>query len=115
MRPDRSRVLLAPEMGSAPGYEKGGLRVILVDDDRSALFADELVNFIAKCVAGGVPIHLSWGDGPFAKRALVNDVARDAIGDGNKTAFIAALRELLDALAQQVAMDKLTEQNRVRS
>jgi hypothetical protein len=114
MRPDLSRVLLAPEMGAGPGYEKGGLRIILIDNDGDALFADELLNFIAKCVAGGVPIYLSWGDGAFAKRGLVNDVASAAVSDGDKHAFIAVLRDLLNAMAQQVAMEIITAQNRAR-
>src|SRR5579872_3242156 len=112
MRPDRSRVLLAPEMGATPGYEKGGLRIILMQEDRDVLLHEELLSFIAKCVAGGVPIFLSWGDGIFAKRGLINEAAKQAVADGDKSAFIRILCGMLDVMAQQVAMEIITAQNR---
>ena len=112
MRPDRSHVLLAPELRSPPGYAAGGLRIILTHEDREALFRDELLDFIAKCVAGNVPIFLSWGDGAFAKRGLINEETRAAVARGDKAAFIATLRAMLEAMARQVAMDVITAQNR---
>jgi hypothetical protein len=111
MRPDRSRLLLMPELGTMPGYEKGGLRIVMTDGDRTTLLQDEMLNLIAKCVIGGVPIFLSWGDGAFAKRGLVNDAVRQAVADGDKNAFVAILSGMLDTMARQVAMDIITAQN----
>src|SRR3954471_11816173 len=85
MRPDLSHVMLSPEL--APGGGKGGLRIVLLDEDRAALEQSELLDLIAKCISGGVPIFLSWGHGAFAKRALVNDVARAAVAAGDKALF----------------------------
>ena len=107
MRPDMSHVLLSPELGTTPGYEKGGLRVVLMEGDRAALGNEELLALIAKCVAGGVPIFLSWGDGDFAKRALINDVTGAAVRAGDKSGFTEALQDLLDGLVRQVAMDAI--------
>jgi hypothetical protein len=115
MRPDRSRILLIPEIGNTPGYEKGGLRIVLIDSNRADLFQDELLSFVARCVIGGVPVYLNWGDGPLARRGLVNEDTRDAAARGDKPAFIAALRVLLDAMARQVAMDVITAQNRTNA
>jgi hypothetical protein len=112
MRPDLSHVLLSPELGTTPFYDKGGLRVILLGEDRAALAGDELLGLIAKCVAGGVPIFLSWGHGAFAKRALVNDTVKAAVEDGDKPRFLALLNALLAALIQQVAMEAIAAQNR---
>lgn len=114
MRPDRSRLLLMPELGTTPGYEEGGLRIVVTDGDRATLLQDEMLDLIAKCVAGGVPIFLSWGDGAFAKRGLVNDAAKKSVAAGDKAAFTAVLREMLEAMAQQVAMEFITAQNQPR-
>jgi hypothetical protein len=108
MRPDLSHVMLSPELGA----DKGGLRIVLLDEDRAALEQGELLDLIAKSVAGGVPIFLSWGHGAFAKRALVNDAAREAVAAGDKALFTTVLRDLLDRLAQQVAMEVIAAQNR---
>lgn len=115
MRPDQSNVLLAPELNTPPGYAQGGLRIILMQDDRDALLQDELLSLVAKCVAGNVPVFLSWGDGPRAKRGLINQAAGQAVAAGDKAQFAQVLRGLLDALAQQVAMDVITAQNRTGS
>ena len=114
MRPDRSRILLSPELGNTPGYEKGGLRVVLMENDRAALRNEELLALIARCVQGGVPIFLSWGEGDFAKRALVNEQAVASVKAGDKPGFVAALEELLEGLARQVVMDVIAAQNRPR-
>ena len=111
MRPDMSHVLLSPELGTTPGFEKGGLRVVLLHNDRAALWNEGLLSLIAKCVAGEVPIFLSWGDGDFAKRALVNTVAAASVRAGDKAGFTAALEDLLEGLVRQVAMDVITAQN----
>lgn len=112
MRPDRSHVLLAPDTNAPAGYAEGGLRIILMQDDRAALLREELIDFIAKCVAGNVPIFLSWGDGPFAKRGLVNAAVQKAVAEGDKAQFTKILCDMLDEMAQQVAMDIITAQNR---
>jgi len=102
LRPDRCGVMLSPELGAAPGYEKGGLRVVLVNGDRSGLRNDELLDFLARCIKGGVPIFLSYGNGRFARRALVNDAARPTIDAGDKPLFLATLTGFLDVMAAAV-------------
>ena len=87
----------------------------MVGGDRAALLQEELLTLIAKCVRGDVPIFLSWGNGAFAKRALVNDAAKVAVTDGDKTQFIAILQGLLDGMARQVAMDVITAQNQAKA
>lgn len=110
MRPDRANIVLAPELDAAVGSGKGGLRIIVLNEDRSALLQDELLTLVAKCVKGGVPIFLSWGHGTFAKRALVNDAAKDAVASGDKAQFTAVLQDLLDRLVLQVAMETIVAQ-----
>ena len=110
MRPDRANIMLAPELDAAVDAGKGGLRIVVLNEDRAALLQDELLTLVARCVKGGVPIFLSWGHGAFAKRASVNDVARDAVADGDKAQFTAILRDLLDRLALQVAMETIVAQ-----
>lgn len=102
MRPDRSGVMLSPELGTTPGQEKGGLRVVLVNGERGGLVNDELLDLLARCIAGGVPIFLSYGNGRFARRALVNDAAGPAIAAGDKPLFLDVLTGLLDAMAGAV-------------
>jgi len=115
MRPDLCGVLLAPEMGTTEGYEgKGGLRIILTRDEREALFQDELIDFIAKCVSGGAPIFLSWGEGPLAMRLLVNDELKAVVADGDRAEFVRLLKVMQDQLVQRVAMAAITAQNQRR-
>jgi len=114
MRPDLSAVMLSPELGTAPGYEKGGLRLVFLREDRALLRQDELLDLVAKCVMGGVPIFLSWGHGTLARRCLVNDAAKPAVMDGDKPRFAAVLGDLLDGLIRQVAMDVIAAQNTPR-
>lgn len=102
VRPDRCGVMLAPEPGAPPGFEKGGLRVVLVDGDRHGLLNDELLDLLARCVTGGVPIFLSYGNGRFAKRALINEPARPAIAASDKPLLVETLYSLLDAMAEAV-------------
>jgi len=109
MRPDLSHVMLSPEMG--PSGDKGGLRIVLLDENRAALEQGELLDLIAKCIAGGIPIFLSWGHAAMAKRVLVNPVAAEAVAAGDKPRFVAVLRDLLAGLVQQVAMDVIAAQN----
>jgi len=109
MRPDLSHVMLAPELG--PDGNKGGLRIVLLNEDRAALEHSELLDLVAKCIAGGIPVFLSWGHGALAKRALVNPVAAEAVAAGDKPRFVAVLRDLLARLVQQVAMEAIAAQN----
>lgn len=108
MRPDRAGVLLMPELGSAPGYAEGGLRIVL--ERREALMAEELRALIARCVAGCVPVYLGWGEGAFAKRVLVNPLVKPAVDAGDKRLFADLLAATLDRLIQQVAMDVIAAQ-----
>jgi hypothetical protein len=102
MRPDRSGVLLIPELGQTAGYQKGGLRLVLTGGDRGLLRDNALLDFVARCVMGGAPLWLSWGDGAAAKRYLVNDDLRAALGAGDKPAVYLALVGALDRLIANV-------------
>ena len=115
MRPDISGIMLAPEMGVVEGFVKGGLRIVLLHENRGVLLQEELLDFIARCVKGSVPIFLSWGHGRFAKRALVNHASGEAVANGDKAEFVAILRDLAAGLARQVAMDVITAQNEVKA
>lgn len=98
MRPDRSGVLLSPEFGAVKGAMKGGLRIVLVDDDIAVLDNPELIDFAARCVAGDVPIFLSWGHGGMAKRRLINADVAELVRQGERAGFVAALHAMLDAM-----------------
>lgn len=102
MRPDRSGMLLIPELGQTAGYQKGGLRLVLTRGDRGLLRDNALLDFVARCVMGGAPLWLSWGDGAAAKRYLVNDDLKPALAAGDKPAFHRALTEALDRLIAHV-------------
>lgn len=103
MRPDRSGILLMPEMASD---EKGGLRVVAIGDDREAVLGNaELLDLIAKCVKGGAPIFLSHGSGAYAKRVMVNDMLSAAVADGDKARFVEILRATLLELAERVRLE----------
>jgi hypothetical protein len=110
MRPDRAHIMLAPELDSAASGGKGGLRIVVLHEDRAALLQEELLTLVARCVKGGAPIFLSWGHGAFAKRVSVNDAAKHAVADGDKAQFVTILRDLLDRLALQVAMEAIVAQ-----
>ncbi|MDB5439984.1 MAG: hypothetical protein JWM33_2411 [Caulobacteraceae bacterium] len=99
MRPDRSNVLLAPEKGDRPGFEKGGLRIILLQEDKAAILRPELVDLVAKCVLAGVPIFLSWGDGDQAVRFQANEMLHDFAGAGDRLAFTGALAGKVEMMA----------------
>lgn len=102
MRPDQCGVLLAPEIGRAPGYQRGGMRIILTRADRATLSSEKLLDFVARCVIGAVPIWLSWGDGTATKRYLVNDDLKPPLNAGNKLAFYRALDNALHRLIKNV-------------
>ena len=103
MRPDRAGILLVPEIGSEPGYQRGGLTIVLAGDDASALGKEELLNLIAKCTLGGVPIYLTCGTGTTAKKAVLNEIAKAAIVQGNKGELLQLLRKLHRDLAAAAA------------
>ena len=98
MRPDRSKILLVPELASDPHYAKGGLKVVLVGEDRGALANDELLNLLAKCMLAGVPVYLTHGTG-FAKQALINEVAKPVIMEARKIEFLRLLQTLHQDMA----------------
>lgn len=98
MRPDRSKILLVPELGSDPRYAKGGLKVVLMGDDKAALANDELLNLLAKCTLADIPVFLTYGTG-FAKQVRINEAAKPIIKEGRKHAFLQYLQELHDDMA----------------
>lgn len=102
MRPDRSHILLVPEFGTGAGYEKGGLKLVLCENDRVALASDELLNLLAKCTLSGVPVYLTCG-AAFAKQALINEIAKPVVAARRKDEFLKLLYKLFDDLAASVA------------
>jgi hypothetical protein len=102
MRPDRSKVLMIPEMGDLPGYERGGLKLSPIGADLRVLLQDELVDFVGKCVARDIPIWLTFGAGPAAKRLLVNDLLKPAVRVGDRAGFVQGMRAALAQLEARV-------------
>jgi len=92
MRPDRSKILLVPELGSDPRYAKGGLKIVLVGEDPEALANDELLDLLAKCTLADVPVYLTCGTG-FAKQTLINEIAKPLVKDGRKSEFLGLLKK----------------------
>lgn len=105
MRPDRSRILLVPELGTKEGYQIGGLKIVLRDNERAALANDELLNLLAKCILNGVPIYLTCGTG-FAKQVLINDIAKPAVAARRKNEFQRLLYELFDAMTAAIKQEQ---------
>ena len=102
MRPDRSNLLLVPEMGDGPGYQKGGLKIVPLDGDLSGVTAPELVDLAGKCVAADVPIYLSYGSGEACRRMLVNDLLKPYARAGDRAGFVAALTGTLTRMVEEV-------------
>ena len=103
MRPDRSRVLMIPELCDRPGYQKGGLRLVPVGGDLQVLLQDEVVNLAGQFVARGVPMFLSFGAGDSCKRVLINEFGKAAVAAGDRRAFVRVLSQLVAGLAAQTA------------
>jgi hypothetical protein len=103
LRPDRSRVLMIPEMCDEPGYQKGGLRLAPLGGDVQVLLQDEIVDLAGRFVARGVPMFLSYGSGERCHRVLINELGRPAVACGDRAAFVAILRGLLGQLEAQAA------------
>lgn len=111
MRPDRSKILLAPEIGTTPGYEKGGLRVVFVGGQIPDVYPDELLNLAGQMVANGVPLFLSHGSGKFGKRILANELLKPVVKAGDRAGFINVLNNILSRMAQQVTAEMAAAQN----
>lgn len=99
MRPDRSQVLMIPEICTEPGYEKGGLRLVSVGGDPEVLLQAEVVDLAGRFVAQGVPMFLSYGSGEQCRRVLINPAATAAVRAGDRRAFVQSLRDLLAQLS----------------
>jgi hypothetical protein len=109
MRPDRSSVLLVPEMCHEAGYEKGGLKLVGVGGRVDALLQDEVVDLAGRCVARGVPIFLSYGSGVHCKRTLINSQAEPVVRRGDRVAFVELLADTLRRMRDQVAAELAAE------
>ena len=107
MRPDLSKVLLMPEMCEAPGYQKGGLRLVAVDGDPNTLLQNEIIDLAGRCVANGVPVFLSHGTGAACKRVLLNPLAQVAARAGDRASFLATVQDLLAQMAAAVAAEQV--------
>ena len=103
MRPDRSRVLMTPELCTEPGYEKGGLRLVAVGGEVEALLQEEVVDLAGRFVAQGVPMFLSYGAGDRCRRVLINEACKPSVKAGDRSGFVRALRGLLAQLSTHSA------------
>jgi hypothetical protein len=99
LRPDRSRVLMIPELSTEPGYEKGGLRLAPIGDDLEVLLQDEVVDLAGRFVANGVPMFLSYGSGDRSKRVLINALGKASVQAGDRAGFVRVLRGVLARLS----------------
>jgi hypothetical protein len=102
MRPDRSGVMLAPELDPARS-DKGGLTLIPLGDDPAGLLTEELVDLAAKCVAAGVPIFVAMGQGADCKRLFINPILEPAARAGDRADFVRRLRQASETLAESAA------------
>lgn len=102
MRPDRSGAMLAPEIGQTDGYRTGGLMIVPLGGDVRGVTAGELVDFIGRCVAAGVPIYLSYGVGANCRRLLVNPLLEPAARAGDRADFVRRMIQLTDEMVAEV-------------
>jgi hypothetical protein len=102
MRPDRSGVLISPDIDTTHS-QTGGLTLMPLSDDVSGLFADELIDLTGKCVARGVPMFIAIGHGANCKRLFLNPILEFAAKAGDRADFVACLRTATDELVQAVA------------
>jgi hypothetical protein len=109
LRPDRSQILLIPEIGTSPGYEKGGLKLVFLGDRIPDTINDELLLLAARMVLGGVPLFLTHGSGKFAKRIIANDLLKPAANAGDKQGFINVIRSTLTRMADQISKEKAAD------
>lgn len=98
LRPDRSNVLMIPEMCHEPGYQKGGLKLVPVGGDPEVLLRDDVIDLAGRCIAGGAPIFLSYGSGARCKRVLLNPLAEPVVRAGDREGFLAIVRDTLGRL-----------------
>jgi hypothetical protein len=111
MRPDRSRVLLVPEICREPGLERGGLALVPVGGDVSALLQREVVDLAGRCVAAGVPIFLAYGAGAGCKRVLVNRLAAAVVASGDRRGFEEIMNSVIRRLTQDAASARPTPES----
>jgi hypothetical protein len=102
MRPDRSGVMLVPEIGQTEGYRKGGLMIVPVNGDVAGVGHPELIDFAGRCVAAGVPIYLSYGVGEACRRLLVNPLLEPAARAGDRADFVRRMHQLTDEMVAEV-------------
>jgi hypothetical protein len=105
MRPDRSGIMLVPEIGTQPGYEKGGLKIVFLGGQIPATFPEDLVDLAGRMVAGGVPLFLTYGRGSFGKRLLANELLKPMAKAGDRAGFVNALSATLSRMVSQVKQD----------
>jgi hypothetical protein len=103
LRPDLCGLLLMPEMTDVAPYKgKGGLRMVLLDEKKDSVLTNgEIVDLAGQCIVRGLPLFLSYGNGIFCKRILMNEIASKMVAGGDRKAFVALLQT---TMTQMIAM-----------
>lgn len=112
LRPDRSGVLLIPEIGTTQGLEgKGGFSFAFLDIRPPAFKNDELIDLAGQMISRGLPVYLVYGAGGEAQRLLVNGFLKAAIAAGDRAAFARSIDALLADLVARVQATRAASQN----
>ena len=90
-RPDRSGVLLVPEMNPTPGFETHGYTMQLASP--APLSSPEILNRLCGFIAGHTPLYLALAG--HQTKALANPLLAPLIAAGNAGAIMAALGALV--------------------
>lgn len=112
LRPDRSGVLLIPEIGTSEGVEgKGGFAFAFLDTRPPSFKNDELIDLAGQMVSRGLPVYLVYGAGGEAQRLLVNGFLKSAIDTRDRAAFVRTINALLADLVARVQATRTAPQN----
>jgi hypothetical protein len=77
-----------------------------VGGDPQSLLQDGAVELAGRCIAAGVPIFLSYGSGSHCKRMLMNPLAEPVIRAGDRTGFVAIMRDIVGQLVEAAQADR---------
>ena len=93
-RPDRSGVLLIPQLTATTGFGAKGYTVQLVS--HAPLASPDVLNTLCGFIAGATPIYLSLTSHP--TKVLLNTVLAPLVAAGNGPAIVSALAQLVREL-----------------